>query len=54
MVEFKFTKKNGIATVGTILKVPENIAKVYKRIGLGHVVEQVKEQPKKGGKTKSK
>lgn len=54
MVSFKFTKKNGIAPVGAVRKVNPALAKVYSKIGLGSIIEEAKEVPKKGKKTKTK
>lgn len=51
MVDFKFTKSNGIAVVGVIVKVTPHQANVYKKLGLGSIV--AKEDSKKGiNKTK--
>lgn len=44
MATFKFTKNNGVASVGTVKNIPESLAKVYQRIGIGHII---KEEPKK-------
>ena len=54
MVSFKFTKKNGFASVGAVKKVSAQLAKVYSKIGLGSVVEEVKETPKKAKTTNKK
>ena len=45
MVDFKFTKSNGIAVVGVTVKVTPHQAKVYQKLGLGSVVS--KNEPKK-------
>lgn len=44
MVDFKFTKSNGIAVVGVTIKVTPHQAKVYQKLGLGNIVTQ---EPKK-------
>lgn len=54
MVSFKFTKKNGLASVGTVKKVPAKLAKIYSKLGLGITVEEVKEKPKKASKKTKK
>ena len=50
MVDFKFTKLNGIAVVGVTVKVTPHQAKVYQKLGLGSVV--AKEPKKELKKTK--
>lgn len=44
MVDFKFTKSNGIAVVGVTIKVTPHQANVYQKLGLGNIVTQ---EPKK-------
>lgn len=50
MVDFKFTKSNGIAVVGVAIKVTPHQAKVYQKLGLGNIV--TKEPKKEINKTK--
>lgn len=45
MVDFQFTKVNGIAPVGDIRKLPKTLAQVYQKIGLGEIIE-AKPKPK--------
>lgn len=54
MATFKFTKKNGVASVGTVKNIPESLAKVYQRIGIGHIVKEEPKKEIKKAKTKSK
>lgn len=54
MATFKFTKKNGVASVGTIKNIPAPLAKVYQRIGIGHIVKEEPKKETKKAKTKTK
>lgn len=40
MVDFKFTKSNGIAVLGVTIKVTPHQAKVYQKLGLGSIVDK--------------
>lgn len=48
MIDFKFTKPNGVAPIGTIKKINPILANTYQKIGLGIIVqEEVKKTKKK-------
>lgn len=47
MVDFKFTKPNGLSVIGVNIKLPLFQAKTYQSLGLGIIIKEVKEKQKK-------
>lgn len=47
MVDFKFTKPNGLAVIGVNIKLPLFQAKTYQSLGLGIIIKEVKEKQNK-------